>query len=90
MSLLSSVVSAKFHVTNPTFSCRNNKGDSLAASYYHLVNVEKNTAVGAEVTHSFSSKQNTVTFGTQHALDSSTTVKARYNSNSNSQRSHPA
>jgi voltage-dependent anion channel protein 2 len=54
------------------------------------VNVEKNTAVGAEVTHSFSSKQNTVTFGTQHALDSSTTVKARYNSNSNSQRSHPA
>jgi len=59
----------------------NNKGDSLTASYYHLVNAEKNTAVGAEVTRSFSSKQNTVTIGTQHALDPSTTVKARYNSN---------
>ncbi|CAO2178501.1 unnamed protein product [Urochloa humidicola] len=59
----------------------NNKGDSITASYYHLVNAEKNTAVGAEVTRSFSSSKNTVTFGTQHALDPSTTVKARYNSN---------
>lgn len=59
---------------------RNNKGDTLTASYYHLVNTEKNTAVGAEVTRIFSSKATTVTFGTQHALDPSTTVKARYNS----------
>ncbi|XP_062219600.1 mitochondrial outer membrane protein porin 4-like [Phragmites australis] len=57
----------------------NNKGDSLTASYYHLVNTENNTAVGAELIHSFSSNENTVTFGTQHALDHLTTVKARYN-----------
>ncbi|KAJ8490836.1 hypothetical protein OPV22_012557 [Ensete ventricosum] len=33
----------------------NNKGDSLSASYYHLVNPLSSTAVGAELTHSFSS-----------------------------------
>jgi voltage-dependent anion channel protein 2 len=58
---------------------RNNKGDNLTGSYYHLVNRVNNTAVGAELTHSFSSKENTITFGSQHALDPSTTVKARYN-----------
>nr|CAB3464609.1 unnamed protein product [Digitaria exilis] len=55
----------------------NNKGDSLAASYYHLVN--PTTAVGGELTHSFSSNENTLTFATQHALDPLTTVKARFN-----------
>ncbi|KAL5230051.1 hypothetical protein ABZP36_028827 [Zizania latifolia] len=55
----------------------NNKGDSLAASYYHKVN--GTTAVGAELAHSFSSNDNTLTFGTQHALDELTTVKARLN-----------
>ncbi|XP_008775594.2 mitochondrial outer membrane protein porin 1-like [Phoenix dactylifera] len=57
----------------------NNKGDSLSASYYHLVNPLWNTAVGAEITHSFSSNENTLTFGTQHALDPLTLVKARFN-----------
>uniref|UniRef100_A0A0E0N1N1 Uncharacterized protein n=1 Tax=Oryza rufipogon TaxID=4529 RepID=A0A0E0N1N1_ORYRU len=57
----------------------NNKGDSLTASYYHLVNKESGTAAGAELTHSFSTKENTLSFGTQHALDPLTTVKARYN-----------
>ncbi|KAJ6801993.1 mitochondrial outer membrane protein porin 1-like [Iris pallida] len=57
----------------------NNKGDSLSASYYHLVNPFSSTAVGAELTHSFSSNENTLTFGTQHALDPLTTVKARIN-----------
>lgn len=56
---------------------RNNKGDSLTASYYHSVN--KETAVGAEVTHSFSSKENTFTFGSQYSLDPLTTAKLRYN-----------
>ncbi|WOL18449.1 mitochondrial outer membrane protein porin 1-like [Canna indica] len=56
----------------------NSKGDSLNASYYHLVNPLFNTAVGAELTHSFSSNENTLTFGTQHALDPLTTVKARF------------
>ncbi|PIN16338.1 Porin/voltage-dependent anion-selective channel protein [Handroanthus impetiginosus] len=57
----------------------NDKGDTLSASYYHTVSPLTNTAVGAEVTHSFSSNENTITVGTQHALDPLTTVKARLN-----------
>ena len=38
-----------------------------------------NSAVGAEVTHNFSTNENTITVGTQHALDPLTTVKARVN-----------
>ncbi|KAL3525965.1 hypothetical protein ACH5RR_014337 [Cinchona calisaya] len=57
----------------------NDKGDALSASYYHTVNPLTNTAVGAEVTHSFSSNINTITLGSQHALDPLTTVKARIN-----------
>ncbi|KAE8682086.1 Mitochondrial outer membrane protein porin 1 [Hibiscus syriacus] len=57
----------------------NDKGDTLTASYYHIVSPLTNTAVGAEMTHSFSSNENTLTIGTQHALDPLTTVKARLN-----------
>ncbi|KAG6411152.1 hypothetical protein SASPL_129226 [Salvia splendens] len=57
----------------------NDKGDTLSASYYHIVSPLSNTAVGAEVTHSFSSSVNTITVGTQHQLDPLTTVKARLN-----------
>ncbi|XP_047322104.1 mitochondrial outer membrane protein porin of 36 kDa-like [Impatiens glandulifera] len=57
----------------------NNKGDSLAASYYHIVRPLTNTAVGAEITHSISSNENVLTIGTQHALDPLTSVKARVN-----------
>ncbi|KDP45473.1 hypothetical protein JCGZ_09722 [Jatropha curcas] len=55
----------------------NDKGDSLKASYYHIVNPTH--AVGAEVSHSFSTNENTVTVGSQHALDPLTTLKARVN-----------
>ncbi|XP_057485269.1 mitochondrial outer membrane protein porin of 36 kDa-like [Actinidia eriantha] len=58
----------------------NDKGDSLTASYYHYVSQLTHTAVGAELIHSFSSNENTLTIGTQHALDPLTTVKARLNS----------
>ncbi|GMH26141.1 hypothetical protein Nepgr_027984 [Nepenthes gracilis] len=57
----------------------NNKGDSLSASYFHTVSPLTNTAVGAELTHDFSSNENTLTIGTQHALDPLTLVKARVN-----------
>ncbi|XP_020232738.1 outer plastidial membrane protein porin [Cajanus cajan] len=57
----------------------NDKGDTLNASYYHVVNHLSNTAVGAEVKHRFSTNENTLTLGTQHALDPLTTVKARVN-----------
>ncbi|KAL7163954.1 hypothetical protein ACSBR2_039959 [Camellia fascicularis] len=58
----------------------NDKGDTLTASYYHTVSPLTNTAVGAELTRSFSKNENTLTIGTQHALDPLTTVKARVNS----------
>ncbi|KAD7479514.1 hypothetical protein E3N88_02650 [Mikania micrantha] len=57
----------------------NDKGDSLNASYYHIVKPLTNTLVGAEVNHSFSTNENTITVGTQHSLDPLTTVKARVN-----------
>ncbi|XP_063940771.1 mitochondrial outer membrane protein porin of 36 kDa isoform X1 [Daucus carota subsp. sativus] len=57
----------------------NNKFDTLSASYMHTVSPLTNTAVGAELTHSFSSNENTLTIGTQHALDPLTSVKARVN-----------
>lgn len=56
-----------------------NNGDLLSASYYHLVNPLANTAVGAELTHSFSTNENTLIFGTQHLLDPLTTIKTRVN-----------
>ncbi|KAI4314210.1 hypothetical protein L6164_027144 [Bauhinia variegata] len=57
----------------------NDKGDTLSASYYHSVSPLTNTAVGAELSHSFSSNENSLTIGTQHALDPLTFVKARVN-----------
>ncbi|KAF3444753.1 hypothetical protein FNV43_RR14446 [Rhamnella rubrinervis] len=57
----------------------NDKLGTLSGSYYQIVNPLTNTAVGGEVTHSFSTNENTVTIGTQHALDPLTSVKARVN-----------
>lgn len=59
--------------------CRNDKGDTLVASYYQAVNPLTNTAVAAEFSHRFSSNENKLTIGTQHALDPLTLVKARVN-----------
>ncbi|XP_057542155.1 mitochondrial outer membrane protein porin of 36 kDa-like [Amaranthus tricolor] len=55
----------------------NDKADTLIASYYHIVSPLTKAAVGAELSHSFSTNGNTLTFGTQHALDPLTSVKAR-------------
>ncbi|KAL6497498.1 Voltage-dependent anion-selective channel protein 1 [Orobanche hederae] len=57
----------------------NDKGDTLSASYYHIVGPLTNTAIGVELTHSFLGNENTITLGTQHALDPLTTIKARVN-----------
>ena len=57
----------------------NDKGDTLNASYLHVVSPLTNTAVGAELSHSFSSNENILTIGTQHALDPITLLKARVN-----------
>ncbi|KAA3484455.1 mitochondrial outer membrane protein porin of 34 kDa-like [Gossypium australe] len=52
----------------------NEKGDSVNASHYHIVNPSTNTAV-----LSFSTNVNTITVGIQHALDPLTTIKAQVN-----------
>ncbi|KAF5799751.1 putative Porin domain superfamily, eukaryotic porin/Tom40 [Helianthus annuus] len=57
----------------------NDKGDTLNASYYHVVKPLTNTLVGAEVNRIFSTNENTILVGTQHSLDPLTTVKARVN-----------
>ncbi|KAJ8505923.1 hypothetical protein OPV22_006809 [Ensete ventricosum] len=55
------------------------KGDTLRASYvYHLDETQKSSVV-AEFVRRFSTNENTVTVGGQHALDPKTTVKARLN-----------
>ncbi|EYU28705.1 hypothetical protein ABFS82_12G106600 [Erythranthe guttata] len=55
------------------------KGETVTASYFHTVSPLTNTAVGAEMVHSFSTNENTLTIGTQHLLDPLTAVKARVN-----------
>ncbi|XP_059670283.1 mitochondrial outer membrane protein porin of 34 kDa-like [Cornus florida] len=57
----------------------NNKGETLNASYYHTLSPLTNSAVGAELSHRFSTNENTITLGAQHSLDALTTVKARAN-----------
>ncbi|PIN17015.1 Porin/voltage-dependent anion-selective channel protein [Handroanthus impetiginosus] len=57
----------------------NDKGQTITASYFHTVSPLTNTSVGAELTHSFSSNENTLTIGAQHSLDPLTSVKARVN-----------
>ncbi|CAL9780239.1 mitochondrial outer membrane protein porin 5-like [Musa acuminata AAA Group] len=55
------------------------KGDTLRASYvYHLDEMQKSSVV-AEIVRRFSTNENTMTVGGQHALDPQTTVKARLN-----------
>ncbi|KAL1804844.1 hypothetical protein ACET3Z_027912 [Daucus carota] len=55
---------------------KNEKGNQLKASYYHPLSPLTNSAVGAELTHNFSTKENTITVGTQHSLGPLTTIKA--------------
>ncbi|KAI3904898.1 hypothetical protein MKW92_045561 [Papaver armeniacum] len=66
-------------VTSPNAMLENDKGQNLNASYYHIVSPLTNTAVGAELAHSFSTNENTLTIGTQKALDPLTSIKARIN-----------
>ncbi|KAI3867383.1 hypothetical protein MKX03_036510, partial [Papaver bracteatum] len=57
----------------------NDKGENLNASYYHNFIPLTNTAVGAELSHSFSTNENTLTIGTQKAMDPLTSIKASIN-----------
>ncbi|CAN6360422.1 unnamed protein product [Urochloa humidicola] len=72
---------AALSLTNPDLIASlhlNNHGDTMVASYYHFVKQHLGTAVGAELSHSFSRNKSTLIFGPQHSLDPHTTVKARF------------
>ncbi|XP_026434658.1 mitochondrial outer membrane protein porin of 34 kDa-like [Papaver somniferum] len=49
------------------------------ASYCHVESPLTYTDVGAKLAHSFSTNENTLTIGTQKALDQLTSIKARIN-----------
>ncbi|KAM7252670.1 hypothetical protein ACFE04_008179 [Oxalis oulophora] len=55
------------------------KGKALKASYVHWIN--PTDAVAAEMTHRFSSFENSFSIGSSHAVDSVTVVKTRYSDN---------
>lgn len=64
----------KFHL----LICRADKGEALKASYIHYVD-PKGSAVAAEITHKFTSYENSFTIGGSQPIDRFTTVKARLN-----------
>lgn len=57
------------------------KGKALKASYIHSVNPLSGTVVAAEMTHRFSSYENSFTIGSSHAIDPYTRVKTRFSDN---------
>uniref|UniRef100_A0A0C9S6F9 TSA: Wollemia nobilis Ref_Wollemi_Transcript_15001_1301 transcribed RNA sequence n=1 Tax=Wollemia nobilis TaxID=56998 RepID=A0A0C9S6F9_9CONI len=74
--------SAGVGITKPEFSAAvilADKGDTVKASYIHALNPVTKASVAAEITHKFSTNQNTFTFGTFHSVDPLTTMKTRIN-----------
>ncbi|KAJ4709338.1 Outer mitochondrial membrane protein porin [Melia azedarach] len=70
---------AGFGLNKPDFSAAlllADKGQALKASYVHAV--DPFTSVGAEMTHRFSTYQNSFTIGSAHAVDPLTVVKTRF------------
>ncbi|MCI28256.1 outer plastidial membrane protein porin-like, partial [Trifolium medium] len=49
----------------------------MNASFHHAINPLTNTALGVDISRKFSTAENTITLGAQHALNPLTTVKAR-------------
>jgi len=64
---------------NSSLLCRTDKGQTLKASYVHSVNPFH--SVAAEMTHRFSSLENSFTIGSSHAVDPFTVVKTRFSDN---------
>lgn len=54
------------------------KGETLKASYIHIVNPVSGHAVAAEVAHRLDTLENSFTFGSSHNLDPTTMVKSRF------------
>lgn len=57
------------------------KGQTLKASYIHHVNPLNGIAVAAEMTHRFSTYENSFMIGSSHAVDPYTLVKTRFTHN---------
>ncbi|XP_057495834.1 mitochondrial outer membrane protein porin 4 [Actinidia eriantha] len=57
------------------------KGKTLKASYIHTLNTLNGTAVAAEMTHRFSSYENSFTIGSSHVIDPYTSLKTRFSDN---------
>jgi len=57
------------------------KGETLKASYVHFVNPVNGSTVAAEMSHRFSSNENSFTIGSSHAVDPQTLVKTRFSDN---------
>ncbi|KAJ8767499.1 hypothetical protein K2173_017543 [Erythroxylum novogranatense] len=69
-------------LNKPDFSAAlllTDKGQALKASYVHFVNPVH--SVAAELTHRFSTYENSFTIGSSHALDPLTVVKTRFSDN---------
>lgn len=62
------------------WSCRNNWGDTVKASFHHLLSPATRTAVSVEIAHTVSSNERKVAIGAQHALNYRCSVKARLSS----------
>lgn len=58
------------------FARRTDKGQALKASYVH--SVSPLTSVAAEMTHRFSTYENSFTIGSSHVVDPLTVVKTRF------------
>ncbi|KAK9705829.1 hypothetical protein RND81_07G085200 [Saponaria officinalis] len=66
-------------VNKPDFSAAlilMEKGQTLKASYFHIVN--PSTAIAAEMTHRFSSHQNRFMIGSSHVVDPISSTKTRF------------
>ncbi|KAM0967064.1 mitochondrial outer membrane protein porin 4 [Malus sylvestris] len=57
------------------------KGQTLKASYIHAVDSLNGTTVAAELTHRFSTYENSFTLGSSHVIDPFNVVKTRFSNN---------
>ncbi|KAM0938925.1 putative Porin domain superfamily, eukaryotic porin/Tom40 [Dioscorea sansibarensis] len=57
------------------------KGQTLKASYIHVVNPTNGATVAAELAHRFNTYENSFSIGSSYAVDPLTLVKTRFNNN---------
>ncbi|KAM7472797.1 hypothetical protein LguiA_010980 [Lonicera macranthoides] len=83
-SALFTKYNAGISFNKPDFSAAlilTDKGKALKASYVHTVNPSTGTEVAAEMTHRFSTFENSFSIGSAHVIDPYTMVKTRFSDN---------